>query len=261
MFVAKPYDWSTISAFYEAGHNASECQREFGISNGAWHGAVQRGDIVLRPRGPRRPPGEIREAVAQMLADGLSQGAIARALRVSKSTVSFHVRKLGLAPGVAAARRYDWGQVRAYYEAGHSATECRREFGFGVNAWADAVRRGAIVVRPRLEPLENILTTGRRRSRQHVKSRLLMAGLKVECCESCGLSSWRGRPLSLELHHVNGDGHDNRIENLRLLCPNCHSQTDTWGARNKGRRQQTAVSPGELTATPPTRRQPEAPPR
>ncbi len=41
--------------------------------------------------------------------------------------------------------------------------------------------------------------------------------------------------LSLELHHVNGDGQDNRLENLMLLCPNCHSQTDTWGARNKGR--------------------------
>lgn len=222
--------------FYDAGHTAAECQREFKISNGAWHGAVQRGDIVLRPLAPRRPTGEVRSAVAELLSQGRSQAGIAQALRLSKSTVSFHVRGLGVAPKSAVARRYDWDRVRAYYEAGHSATECRREFGFGANAWADAIRRGAIVPRPRLEPLEAILAAGRRRSRQHVKTRLLLAGLKTEECESCGLGSWRGKPLSLELHHVNGDGHDNRLENLRLLCPNCHSQTDTWGARNKGKR-------------------------
>jgi hypothetical protein len=43
------------------------------------------------------------------------------------------------------------------------------------------------------------------------------------------------------LHHVNGDGLDNRLENLQILCPNCHAQTDTWGGRNKGRRLRAAA--------------------
>lgn len=239
MFVVKrkrkQYDWAAIAAYYEAGHSAAECQRAFGISNGAWYGAVQRGAIVLRGSGDATKRGETRSAVARLLAEGTPQAEIARILGVSAPTVCFHVRRLGVAARLEPARRYDWECIRAYYEAGHSAAECREAFGFGVNAWADAVRRGAIRPRPRLEPLERILAVGRPRSRQHVKSRLLMAGLKEERCESCGLTDWRGQPLSLELHHVNGDGHDNRLENLRLLCPNCHSQTDTWGARNKGR--------------------------
>ncbi len=201
----KRYDWAAVAAFYEQGRSPSECQREFEISNGAWHAAVQRGAIVLRDAGRPRPRNQTREAVARLREAGASQAGIARALGVSAPTVCFHLRNLGVEPRPEPARRYDWEQIRAYYTAGHSALECRQRFGFGVNAWADAIKRGVISPRPRLEPLEDILAAGRRRSRQHVKARLLMAGLKE------------------------------RLENLRLLCPNCHSQTDTWGARNKGR--------------------------
>jgi hypothetical protein len=59
-----------------------------------------------------------------------------------------------------------------------------------------------------------------------------MEGLKNPRCERCGLTEWRGEPISLELHHVNGDRLDNRLESLALLCPNCHSQTETYGRLN-----------------------------
>jgi hypothetical protein len=143
---------------------------------------------------------------------------------------------LGVPPSVEFAKRYDWDAIRAYYDLGNSMTECMRVFGFSRNAWWDAIRRGAVSPRPRLEPIEGVLGRGRRRSRHHVKARLLQAGLKTERCELCGLTEWLGAALPLELHHVNGDGLDNRLENLLLLCPNCHSQTDTWGGRNKARR-------------------------
>jgi DNA-binding CsgD family transcriptional regulator len=245
MFVAgerRAYDWSEIRDFYELGHTAGECQARFGISNGAWYGAVQRGAIVLREV-RKQPRTSTRNAVADLLAEGLSQAAIARELGISKPTVCFHMRKLGIPSRAEPARRYEWRAIRDYYEAGHSAAECRREFGFGRDAWADAIRRGVIVPRPKLEPIADVLAAGRRRSRAHVKARLRTAGLKEQRCEICGLSDWQGSAIALELHHVNGDGLDNRLANLRLLCPNCHSQTNTWGGRNKARRKTLSNGP------------------
>lgn len=67
-----------------------------------------------------------------------------------------------------------------------------------------------------------------------LKNRLLAAGLLVEECSECGMfPTWNGKSLVLQLDHVNGIRSDNRIENLRILCPNCHSQTDTFCTRSK----------------------------
>lgn len=52
-------------------------------------------------------------------------------------------------------------------------------------------------------------------------------------CESCSLDKWLGREITLELEHVDGNRSNNKIHNLKLLCPNCHSQTKTWRRRKK----------------------------
>jgi len=67
-----------------------------------------------------------------------------------------------------------------------------------------------------------------------LKERVLKAGLLKYKCYECGIVEWNNKPLVLQLDHINGDNRDNRIENLRLLCPNCHSQTETFCGKNKG---------------------------
>ena len=175
----------------------------------------------------------VRDLVAEGLRAGLTRAELARRLGLSKSTVAYHARRLGADGQPACGRRYDWAAVQRYYDAGHSITECQQHFGFTRQAWANAARRGKVRARPQAMPLASLLVSGAARGRWNLKRRLIASGLKVEACEECGISSWRGRPLSLALHHVNGDRDDNRLENLALLCPNCHSQTDNFGVLNR----------------------------
>lgn len=67
-----------------------------------------------------------------------------------------------------------------------------------------------------------------------LKKRLIKEERLEYKCACCGISEWLGKPLTLQLDHINGKNNDHRIENLRFLCPNCHSQTDTYAGKNKG---------------------------
>jgi len=68
-----------------------------------------------------------------------------------------------------------------------------------------------------------------------LKNRLVNSGMMEYKCSWCGISEWRDKSLTLELDHINGINNDNRIDNIRILCPNCHSQTETFRGKNKGK--------------------------
>lgn len=91
--------------------------------------------------------------------------------------------------------------------------------------------------RPRRVPVQRYLVQGPPRiSSSRLRERLVESGLLKPRCDTCARTTWQQRPIPLELDHISGDRTDNRLENLRLLCPNCHALTPTYRGRNIGRR-------------------------
>ena len=141
--------------------------------------------------------------------------------------------------------------MRAAVSASRSFAEALRRLGLGPSGgnwrtlqrrcreWAIATdhfdpyassrgRRGQV-------PLEAVLVAGSTYSRWHLKRRLFEQGLKERRCELCGQGEvWHGRPMALIIDHINGTRDDHRLENLRIVCPNCAATLDTHcGRRNR----------------------------
>lgn len=80
---------------------------------------------------------------------------------------------------------------------------------------------------------DKLFCKGSKHARNILRKTIIKENLIPYKCAICGIIEWQGKTLSLELDHINGENNDNRLENLRFLCPNCHSQTTTYGCRNQ----------------------------
>ncbi len=123
---------------------------------------------------------------------------------------------------------------------GHHTHISRRVKAFGIDTSHFELPSSAGRTKVRRTP-ENLLVMrggprARRAQSEQLKQALTALGVPDEC-RMCGIpAAWQGYPLPLEVDHIDGDWRNNRAENLRLLCPNCHSTTDTYRGRAKGRR-------------------------
>src|SRR4051794_6219035 len=160
--------------------------------------------------------------------------------------------------------RYTEAEARAAIAASRSYSEALRRLGmraaggnhrtirrYAEDVWRipvdhfdpDAVRRAALARAP--VPLARALVEGSTYPRGSLKERLFTEGMKDRRCELCGQGeSWRGRRMALILDHVNGVHDDNRLENLRIVCPNCAATLDTHCGRHNRRPEVRRGCPG-----------------
>lgn len=166
-------------------------------------------------RGGRRPEGDVARFRA-----ALDEADLATLVAEARSRADV-IRVLGFEPQPSVYR-----VLRRALEGSDISTA---HFEAAYLRMLDAPPRAA-------RPLEEVLRAGTHVSTHGLKQRLLEEGVFEHRCSSCELTEWRGGPIPLQLDHIDGDRTNNVIENLRLLCPNCHALTDTYCGRNIGRR-------------------------
>lgn len=177
------------------------------------------------------------EAATRLIEAGARNKTIFAETGLSAATVCRLRRELGVSGTTAPT--WTWGEVQNFYDQGMSIRDCEDRFKLSKGSIYHAKAKGLFETRGRCVaiPLEEAMVENSTYQRGALKRRLICEGLIENECSICAAKPiWQGKPLVLVLDHINGVNNDHRFENLRLLCPNCNSQTDTFAGRNVKRK-------------------------
>lgn len=176
-------------------------------------------------------PQSKKDRIIPLLSQGASYKDIRLIVGCSSATISYHAKRLGLSKG--SGQIYDWDVIQKYYDSGHTMRDCVKKFGFCNASWSKAVQSGRIKSRSVIKVFKDLGSTP---SRKTLKTCILREGILAEKCSACGnRGKWKGGRLVLQLDHTDGNTQNNKLSNLRLLCPNCHTQTPTFAGKNIGK--------------------------
>lgn len=176
----------------------------------------------------------MREEVQRLHQQGLGTKAIAMALGVSSPTIVYHKKALGIELQKQ-DRNVDWLRVQSLLDAGISQREICKLVGIASQTLCRALN-SETVKRPEYRYTLNDLilaNQGRKCSGTQLKKKIIEELGWEDKCQRCGISEWCGEPITIQVDHINGDPTNHAIDNLRFLCPNCHSQTETWGRKTR----------------------------
>lgn len=159
--------------------------------------------------------------VREMLLQGLSYNEIRARTGLSKPTICYHAKKLGMVKRQV-ARVFPWEEINNKWLEGETRTALKAEYKIYQDAWDAARWRGDIGARAVRIP----------HNRGSLKKLLIASGVPEECSVCSLPPEWHGKPLRLQLDHIDGNTFNDEMWNLRLICPNCHTQTPTFTGRN-----------------------------
>lgn len=181
------------------------------------------------------------EQIREMLLAGKPYSEISSKVGCAKATISYHAKALGLSQGVI-KKDIDWLSVQEMIDNGLTVKEICSTVGIAKDTYQKAVKKGKIIpilskskytLDELIESVKGIRTGSY--DRYLIKKFLFSEGRNKCEGEGCGIDNWFGERIMLELDHIDGNPRNNTLDNFRLLCPNCHSITDTWRGRNIGR--------------------------